>query len=1601
MEETRTKLRVRINHIDYSLAKPGPLDNSALHRVPIIRIYGTSSSGQEACVHIHQVYPYFFLEYLGPLDASHVEGYIGKLSVSLNHAIALSLRRNPLSHKSHFVRGIVLVKGVHFYGFHASFSPFLKIAIVDPAVVTRAVTILQSGTVMGTRFKTYENHLSYFLQFMCDFNLYGCNWLDLGEVWQRGQDQPNQQDDNLEEIPVEMFKKSPHYCQSRVGLEVDVEAHQILNRHSVFARNWHDSLTIPAPPPPSEPLIHSVRELWEDERQRRIARGQKPSPDKPSDPSERSRGSEAHWVAEARWWNAIIQKIEAERDVKPMVAPTGWEMWVMTTFESVEAFWEENRKTWKASGAQENTGLKNPYAFPDNMAPFVFQAGESGESEGVDVDVDEKLLSSEEISKLMEIEESEWIEKDSQRNLDGLDGDEIDETDDPEVYDEDLDAHDNSPAETTEPSESTPPVPLELTQGNCTAAEPPELRGSDDNLHSQTSGTISPHKLKNPYVSPWDSKHQEVPSPNDSSPARRPQMNPTSSASVSSGIVPTLPLAAQLPNSNPDQSNGTGNIPALLAADNRNGKRRVVFASSYEKQEIRDGVQLPTDNSLEPAAFQHDRQCATRLTSNSFLYARPTPSKSELVSTVIQHGLPSKIYRNPFYSEESDAPDNPREHAGLLYTLKGGDGPSSLESWIGVPEDTDDVKPSAPSPNATCGWEYSSHPPTVAIVKRWLNRNRTQLKRRSTAGQITGRTKINKYGFETSPEKASESATRETNDMTVLSLEVLALSRGNLLPDPGIDKIVAVFISFQGHNCRPLDNDNRAVPYERQTIVVQSPQTDPQRIRDFRLQIVLSELDLLNTVVDRINEFDPDILAGWEVQRESWGYLNARASTFGFDIGELISRAPGRQQSVPGTHEYASRHTSTFRVIGRHVFNVWRIMRASQTLNNYSFENVAFHLLRRRIPRYSNASLTEWYSSVAATETLRVLRYVLHRTTLVLEMLDKSEIITQNAEFARVFGVDFFSVLSRGSQFKVESFMFRIAKPENFVLPSPSKSDVGKQNAAECIPLIMEPLSAFYSSPLLVLDFQSLYPSVMIAYNYCYSTCLGRARDFKGQNKIGVVDLLHPPGLLESVKEHLFVAPNGIVYVKPAVRTGLLGRMLNELLDTRVMVKHAMKGLKGHKALHRILEARQLSLKFICNVTYGYTSASYSGRMPAVEIADSIVQSGRETLERAIRVIDSTTKWDAKVVYGDTDSVFVYLHGRTKEQAFRIGNDIADTITRMNPAPVRLKFEKVYLPCILIAKKRYVGFKYETPDEKEPVFDAKGIETVRRDGVAAQAKMTENSLKILFRSQDLSQVKAYCYRSWLKLIDGKASVQDFIFAKEVKMGTYNDKLPPPPGVAIAARRLLVDPNDEAQYGDRVPYVIVRGEPESRLVDRAVAPLEFLNNRHMSLDVDYYISRVLIPPLERIFNLVGADVRCWYDDMPRSLRVEAGDPESDDEIECFDHDYLGIHEHFYNSQCLLCGGPTMSGLCWSCHCTPETTTADLYWQLEEAERQLLTSHQVCAGCTQSRPVEPIKCDSLDCPWLFRRKTAEENVEHLSDLSDVVQSLGHPDTFEWEC
>lgn len=147
--------------------------------------------------------------------------------------------------------------------------------------------------------------------------------------------------------------------------------------------------------------------------------------------------------------------------------------------------------------------------------------------------------------------------------------------------------------------------------------------------------------------------------------------------------------------------------------------------------------------------------------------------------------------------------------------------------------------------------------------------------------------------------------------------------------------------------------------------------------------------------------------------------------------------------------------------------------------------------------------------------------------------------------------------------------------------------------------------------------------------------------------EFGASQLRVSPTLLEKLYKRnlLTISPCGAVFVKSQVREGVLPRMLREILDARLMVKQSMKLHKSDSLLQRVLHSRQLGLKLMANVTYGYTAANFSGRMPCVEVGDSVVSKGRETLERAIRMVEANEKWGCKVVYGDTDSLFVLVPG--------------------------------------------------------------------------------------------------------------------------------------------------------------------------------------------------------------------------------------------------------------------------------------------------------------------------------------------------------------------
>ncbi|KAL7938291.1 hypothetical protein V8C35DRAFT_146512 [Trichoderma chlorosporum] len=1569
--------RLRLNCIDHYQALPSrhdpPLRNDVKEspplnttRVPIIRIFGSTEFGQKVCAHVHGVFPYLYVEYDGHLSQNAVGAFIYRLHLSIDHALAISYRRDQYGDKAKFVARITLVKGVPFYGYSVGYKPFLKIYMFNPLVMTRLADLLQQGVIMKRKFQPYEAHLQYLLQFMIDYNLYGCDYVESSQTFFRSP-VPAHHENTATSLHIwdertvpaafvtnELTLPRESYC----SIEVDIAAQNITNRDKVKERRLHHDFTeFTSPPIEDIKLVSSLAGLWKAETRRRLRQNissqtfdQQLTSSFPREAlvsmSADTRSSQPQaWMHEEEYRRKVEFLISQERELcheselslETCLKPLPFESSIKTALESVEDL------------------------HPHNLLPALgisSGAVQPNEDPSSSIEVDELKL------QLTQVDEDTFPAEDSDGS--GQDA----EKKKRDVFVSKIDNVSLGPR-MVKSSKKLENVKSNVQLRGIVESGLPTGRIPQINLTSRLVEAVQRNQLTYKY-------------------GRR--------AVVRRGINAANKRTASW--SSDDNVTKKAKHDAVSSRESS-----PLLADAQEQGSQYEALSDWFDSTNASGSSQRDLKGANfEAFSHAVTYAIPPPSIVD-VTREIENNPSDIIYQDAFYSNEKDLPLRRREYAGKEFQLIGDTLPFlpdfdptglSLPAWTNDAEtglsQKDRMLQNNQQLRKCCSWrswEMAQPPPSYEEVARWSIQNdaastATTQPRSSHPwlSQIEGPTPKTKYDFKYSQKQPSSAVPHEAQYMSTMSLEIHVNTRGNFVPNPEEDEVQLIFWYWKDDKATdnsPLDLSGSS----RSGILVLS--TDDNLAGQVRSAVSdeviqeSSELDLLNRMVEIVRFFDPDILTGYEVHGSSWGYLIERGRLkYDYDLCNAFSRVKAQSKGRFGkeSDQWGFNTTSTIRVTGRHMINIWRAMRGEVNLLQYTMENVVWHLLHRRIPHYTWKSLTSWHRSGKAQDLNRLLRYYRTRTRLDLEILESNELISRTSEQARLLGVDFFSVFSRGSQFKVESIMFRIAKPENFMLVSPSRKQVGQQNALECLPLVMEPQSAFYNSPLVVLDFQSLYPSVMIAYNYCYSTFLGRITDWRGKSKMGFAEYKRQDGLLSLLEDHINIAPNGMMYVKAEVRKSLLAKMLAEILETRIMVKSGMKQDKDDKTLQQLLNNRQLALKLLANVTYGYTSASFSGRMPCSEIADSIVQTGRETLERATAYIHSVERWGAEVVYGDTDSLFVYLKGRSRDEAFVIGQEIAQAITERNPKPVKLKFEKVYHPCVLLAKKRYVGYKYETKDQTEPEFDAKGIETVRRDGTPAEQKIEEKALRLLFETADLSQVKDYFRKQCRKVMLGKVSIQDFCFAKEVRLGSYAERGLPPAGALISARKMLKDARAEPQYGERVPYVVITGAPGARLIDRCVSPDELLRNPHWQLDADYYISKNLIPPLERIFNLVGANVRQWYDRMPKIRRL---------------HRTMGmgnkkrtLEAYLQPLNCIVCGRKIAStaklSLCRFCYGGMPASLLTLQSRLTAAEGRYDEILRVCQSCEGVGPLEEVRCESHDCPVFWTRTKLKTKMLH---------------------
>lgn len=390
--------------------------------------------------------------------------------------------------------------------------------------------------------------------------------------------------------------------------------------------------------------------------------------------------------------------------------------------------------------------------------------------------------------------------------------------------------------------------------------------------------------------------------------------------------------------------------------------------------------------------------------------------------------------------------------------------------------------------------------------------------------------------------------------------------------------------------------------------------------------------------------------------------------------------------------------------------------------------------------------------------------------------------------------------------------MIRVSKLMGYLLLSSNQLLTAKQDPMKYKPFIIEPPKQFFVDPVAIFDFQSLYPSIMISHNICYSTCLGvLGAEVKptGEKKIGFTSNYLSIDYLSN--EDFIITANDAIFVSPKVRKGMLPKILEEFLMTRIMLKTAIKDLKGK--FRDKAENQQKSLKLFMNTTFGYTGAGFSGRMPMVELADAVVATARRVVHQTIQIIESINP-KLKVIYGDTDSVFVLMKGMGKKQCFSTAKLIIDRITTALPHPVELKFEKLYQPCMLYSKKRYCGFKLETP-LSDPVIDAKGIEIVRRDQCGLIQKLMFDLSLSLFQNRSLGLARQKLESLLKNCQNGRFDMHDFIIQKKFKHKLYKNNTPQ---LMIVDRRISKDPMNFPLHGERIKFFIVEGDSNTKLFD---------------------------------------------------------------------------------------------------------------------------------------------------------------------------------------
>ncbi|MBI2971143.1 MAG: ribonuclease H-like domain-containing protein [Candidatus Aenigmarchaeota archaeon] len=628
---------------------------------------------------------------------------------------------------------------------------------------------------------------------------------------------------------------------------------------------------------------------------------------------------------------------------------------------------------------------------------------------------------------------------------------------------------------------------------------------------------------------------------------------------------------------------------------------------------------------------------------------------------------------------------------------------------------------------------------------------------------------------------------------------------------------------------RPLDPKNNTIimialsfepAYRGQTsLVLVAKQLQGKETKGFQ-----NEKEMLAEFLTIIDTYDPDIVTGYNINSFDLPYILDRLDA------HRLPRTFGRVKDKP----VFAKKIGLFQecgLPGRVVVDPYQILRRDPWIkfHRYNLNTVAKELLNEEKLDVVYSDIPKLWAG-AREETSHLVEYARKDADLSLKLVIKKELLDKFLELSKISGLllqDCFS----GQATRVETMLMYEFKKRNFVMQARPSQHLVNQRTKEREKIgikgatVLEPKKGLHAEGCtLVLDFRSLYPSIMRSFNISTDTLI-----LNGQ-----------------AASH--TSPSGASFVTQEVREGIMPSVLTKLLDARSAAKKLMKSETGEK--RKMLNARQLALKDISNSIYGYTGY-VRARLYVMDVANSITAYGRQNIETTKKLIEDS--FPVEVIYGDTDSLLMKTTITNPEEAYKLGNTISRKISDALPGYLELEFEKIYRTFLVLTKKRYAGWKFvfEGGVWKDDI-EMKGIETIRRDWCPLVSETTKHVIDVILKEGDIQKAITSLREVLEKLKEGEIPLEKLTIVKGItrSLESYEGISP---HIELARKLNTRNPSEPVKIGDRLGFVIIKG---NQLLSKRAEDPEYVRKHNISIDSEYYIYSQLLPPIERILNAVG-------------------------------------------------------------------------------------------------------------------------------------------------